>query len=277
MCRVDRDTAKGLCLSPSQMIINRAALHFYEEPPISGARGSGAIFFGGCTMKCIYCQNYLISRYPQGKTYSPLQLAELFRKLEDEGAHNINLVTPTHYSDKIKQALNLYRPRIPIVYNTSGYERKEIIRSLKDYVDIYLPDFKYSCKALAEELSGRPDYPDCATEAIAEMLAQKSNRYDAEGILQEGAIIRHLVLPQELDNSLGVLELIKQNFGNGVTLSLMSQFTPVPHCNRLPRTLKPIEYKAVVARAQSLGFSDIFTQELTSAKPEYTPSFDVCK
>lgn len=275
LCGADRDIAKGKCLAGNDIIVNRAALHFYEEPPISGTKGSGTIFFGGCTMRCVYCQNRVISRLPQGKSHTPLQLANIFRRLEEQGAHNINLVTPTHYSDGIKRALDIYRPAIPIVYNTSGYERDEVIRGLRDYIDIYLPDFKYSCPDTAQELSGRANYPRYALKSIAEMLSQKPhNIYDGCGIMQQGVIVRHLVLPAYLDNSIGVLQQIKDNLGCDVTLSLMSQFTPVAGCTKLPRPLKPIEYKAVVARAQRLGFTDIFIQELTSADPCYIPPFD---
>ncbi|HOK82488.1 MAG TPA: radical SAM protein [Clostridia bacterium] len=275
LCEVDRARGVGLCLAGGKMVINRAALHYYEEPPISGTRGSGTVFFGGCTMKCIYCQNYLISRRPSGKECTPKELAEIIKRLEGEGAHNINLVTPTHFSDGIKKALDIYRPRIPIVYNTSGYELKSEIEALEDYVDIYLPDFKYSDSKLAAELSGRPRYPELALEAIGAMLSQKRNRYDSQGIMLEGVIIRHMVIPGEVPNSIGVLEAILKHFGSGVTLSLMSQFTPIEGCGRLPVRLKPIEYKAVVAKAEKLGFSDVFIQELSSAKPEYTPPFDI--
>lgn len=276
LCEIDRTASvSGLCLATNDMTINRAALHSYEEPPISGTRGSGTVFFGGCTMKCVYCQNGIISRRPIGKTVSPKALADIFMRLEAEGAHNINLVTPTHHSDGIKRALDIYRPRIPIVYNTSGYELASVIRGLKDYIDIYLPDFKYCDSGLAKELSCRPRYPEYAAEALGEMLAQKINRCDAEGILQEGVIIRHLVLPGETRNSIGVLELLNKNFGNGITLSLMSQFTPMEGCARLPRRLKPIEYKTVVSHAVKLGFENVYIQDFDSAKTDYIPDFDI--
>jgi len=274
LCGADRATQPGLCLASNEMVINRAALHFFEEPPISGTKGSGTVFFGGCTMKCVYCQNYDISRAPQGKIYSPRALADIFRRLEGEGAHNINLVTPTHFADGIRDALDLYRPTVPVVYNTSGYELVSEIQKMREYVDVYLPDYKYADTALAAELSGKKNYPGIALAAIGEMLKQKSNRYDSEGIMQEGVIVRHLLIPGELENSFAVLESAKREFGAQTVLSLMSQFTPIAGCARLPRRLKPIEYKSVVARAKSLGFEDVFIQELSSAESSYTPAFD---
>ncbi len=273
-CGVDRSTKLGKCLCGTEAVVNRVALHYYEEPPVSGQYGSGTVFFGGCVMRCAFCQNAEISRAPRGKRYTPQMLADAYKYLEQEGAHNINLVTPTQWSDQIKRSLDIYRPSIPIVYNTSGYELPEVIESLKDYVDVFLPDFKYSDGALAKRLSSREDYPDVAETAIRKMLEIKPPVYE-DDLIKSGVIIRHLVLPGYVKNSFGVLDRIKSAFGTDVTLSLMSQFTPMPHCADPGRPLKPIEYKAVVAHAVALGFEDVFVQECSSVGAEFIPPFDI--
>lgn len=271
-CGVDRTQTLGLCRAPDDIIVSRAALHFYEEPPISGTRGSGAIFFGGCTMRCDFCQNYVISREPKGKIYTVNDLVDAMKSLEDQGAHNINFVTPTHYADKIKRALDIYQPEIPIVYNTSGYETVEAINGLNGYVDIYLPDYKYSDEALGARLSHRKNYPEIALKAIAAMRAQVEDAYSDDGIMQSGVIIRHLVLPNYLQNSLGVIKTVAENFPT-TTLSVMSQFTPIPTCSDPCRTLKPLEYKLALREAEKLGLENVFYQELSSAVSSYTPEF----
>ncbi len=274
MCGVDREEKLGLCLCPSDMIINRIAPHYYEEPPISGTNGSGTVFFGGCVMRCAYCQNSVISREPKGKSYSPLALAEEIKQLEDKGVHNINFVTPTQYSDNIRRALDIYRPRVPIVYNTSGYERVEVIKDLLPYVDVFLPDFKYSDNALALRLSKRDNYVETALNAIQVMLENKPTVYE-KGLLKQGVIIRHLVLPNYVKNSLNALDMIVERFGKDFTMSIMSQFTPMPACDDLNRKLKPIEYKMVLNHAVKLGLENVFIQEMDSAEDIYIPPFDV--
>ena len=276
-CNVDRSVALGACLAPNVMLINRIAPHYYEEPPISGTKGSGTIFFSGCTMRCDFCQNKAISRVPRGIAYTSDDLQKEIKKLEKLGVHNINFVTPTHYSHKIKETLDLYRPNIPIVYNTSGYEKREVIEEMHDYVDIYLPDFKYMDRELAKRLSHREDYPEKALKAIESMLSAKPNECDENGIMRSGVIIRHLVLPYHVDNSIKVLDTIYKEFGTEVTLSLMSQFTPMSDCKELNRALLPIEYKMVVKHAENLGFSDVFIQEASSASSEFIPewNFDI--
>lgn len=273
-CGVDRSVNLGKCLSGDTAIVNRVALHYLEEPPISGQYGSGTVFFGGCVMRCAFCQNAVISRKPVGKRYTPEELAEAYKFLEEEGAHNINLVTPTQWSTQIKKSLEIYRPQLPIVYNTSGYELPEVVESLKDYVDVFLPDFKYSDSALAKRLSGRENYPDIALEAIRKMVELKPPIYE-DDLIKQGVIIRHLVLPGYVKNSLGVLDLIAENIGTDVTLSLMSQFTPMPGCKDPSRPLKPIEYKAVIAHAVKLGFEDVYVQESSSVGKEFIPPFDL--
>lgn len=252
----------------------RAALHFYEEPPISGTRGSGTVFFAGCVMRCEFCQNHVISRVPRGKTYTPAELADVYRNLEDLGAHNINFVTPTQWTDAIIASFKHYRPRVPVVWNTSGYELKDTLDRLSEYVDVWLPDFKYSSRELAGKLSLRADYPEYAYEAVAEMRALRRDRYES-GLIKEGLIIRHLVLPGYINNSFGVLDMIKDAVGTDTTLSLMSQFTPTGNSKTITRKLKPLEYKAVVAHAEKLGFKDVFVQDTDSADESYIPPFDV--
>ena len=272
MCGVDRAFERGKCLAGEKAVVNRAALHFYEEPPISGVKGSGTVFFGGCVMRCEFCQNYEISRMPEGKEYAPEELAGIYRRLEAEGAHNINLVTPTQWSREIRASLDIYRPSVPVVYNTSGYERREIIREMSDYADVFLPDFKYSDEALGRKLSLRADYPRIALDAIEEMLKAKPALYE-DGLIKRGVIIRHLVLPGFVRNSIEALDMLAERFGKDITLSLMSQFTPVTG-RTITRKLKPIEYKAVVAHAEKLGIADIYIQTADSASEEFIPKWE---
>ena len=272
-CNVDRATRLGACLTPADRVaVNRAAPHFYEEPPISGQRGSGTIFFGGCTMRCRYCQNIAISRVPRGRMCTAADLVDLIKGLEGQGVHNINFVTPTHASHLIRAALDRYRPAVPVVYNTSGYECVEVVQALAPYVDIWLPDFKYTDRALADSLSGRPDYPRFALAAIAEMLRQKPCLY-RDGLMRQGVLIRHLVLPGHVDASRRALDALR-TLGKPA-LSLMAQFTPMPLCPELNRPVKPIEYKAVLSYAEKLGFDDIFIQEPESTGTQYIPPFEL--
>ena len=274
MCGVDREREKGVCLCGAEPIVNRAALHFYEEPPVSGTRGSGTIFFGGCIMRCDFCQNYLISRNPVGRSYTPRELSELYKRLESEGAHNINFVSATQWTDAVIESFKFYRPKVPVVWNTSGYERAETVERLQEFVDIWLPDFKYSSEELGRKLSGRSNYPLTALNAISLMRKLSRDRY-VQGIMQSGLIIRHLVLPGYLSNSFGVLDMIKKKIGTQTTVSIMSQFTP-PECSEIIlRRLKPIEYKAVVRYAEKAGFGNAYIQELDSADSSYTPPFEI--
>ena len=209
MCRADRTTASGYCKAPAGILAARAALHFWEEPCISGPQGSGAIFFSGCTLRCCFCQNYKISRAPQGKSISSERLAEIFLELQEQGAHNINLVTATHYLPWILPALDMVKKQlhIPVVYNCGGYERLETIQALRSYVDIWLPDLKYFSSNLSRRYSQAPDYFDRASVAIRQMILQTGTPvFDAQGIMQKGVIIRHLVLPGQKKDS---IQLIK--------------------------------------------------------------------
>lgn len=224
-------------------------------------------------MRCDFCQNALISRAPKGKRYTPKDLAEEIKRLEGEGVHNINFVTPTQWSDQIRKALDIYRPAIPIVYNTSGYEKVEVVKELLPYVDIFLPDYKYGNQTLGLRLSKRKNYPEIALDAIELMIKEKPPIYEGD-LLKQGVIIRHLVLPGYVDNSKEALSLLVERLGTDFTISLMSQFTPMEGCLDPSRRLKPIEYKMVINHALKLGLTNIFTQEISSAEEEYIPDFD---
>lgn len=247
----------------------------WEEPVISGTNGSGAIFFSGCNLRCIYCQNYNISHNYTGRDYSPRELADLFKKLEDSKVHNINLVTATHYMNKVLDALDIYKPSVPIVYNTGGYEDPKLIRRLKGYVDIYLPDLKYSDNSLALKLSGAKDYFEIATNAIKEMYRNEPNDIIENGLMKKGVIIRHLIIPCEIKNSLGVAEWINSNIPHNKYISVMSQFTPhgeIEGDSKYNRKLKPLEYKLIVSKF--MDYDNAYVQDMTSSTEEFIPDFE---
>ncbi len=281
-CLVDRAAGEiGLCGQGQEIRIARAALHPYEEPSVSGTRGSGTVFFVGCSLGCVFCQNRKISRAQElGEIVTPDDLAEIFLRLEEEGAHNINLVTPTHFADGVIEALTRVRNRltIPVLYNTSGYERVETLRRLEGLVDIYMPDFKYADFALAESLSSAPDYPEVVEAALLEMYRQVgAYELDREGLLRRGLLVRHLVLPGFRKDSMAVLDRLGELFPKrDILLSLMSQYTPdfaadAP-ISSLHRRLTRFEYESVAERALTLGFEG-YLQEKSSASVSYTPEF----
>lgn len=256
-------------------MVARAALHFWEEPCISGKNGSGTVFFSGCNMRCCFCQNWQISKQAQGKQVSDKQLKQIFNKLISKGAHNINLVTPSHYALQLVPLLD--NIKVPVVWNSSAYEEVETLKKLKDKVQIYLPDFKFSSAELANRYAHCPDYPQKAKQAITEMVLQRGKYKMQDGIMVSGVIIRHLVLPGQLENTYGVIDWVSENFSQGeVKLSLMSQFTPQPDCtlDQLGRTIDKREY--ILARNYMIkkGFADGYCQDLSSAKSAYTPEFD---
>lgn len=276
-CHARRQEGRaGLCGANATLRVARSALHFWEEPPISGTRGSGTVFFAGCSLGCVYCQNRQISRGGMGKTLTVSELAALFRSLEQQGAHNINLVTPTHYALPIAEAVALYGKRLPIVYNTSGYERPELIRYLADTVDVYLTDLKYAEAASASAFSHAADYPAVAREALAAMVETVGEpRFDQEGMLQKGVVVRLLVLPSIEHEAMMNLKYLKQAFGDRIIVSIMNQYTPVGE--GLPAPLqKPLEksaYRTVVEYARSLGFRYAYIQEGETAKESFIPPF----
>lgn len=258
------------------MRIARAALHHGEEPPISGERGSGAVFFTGCPLGCAYCQNGEISRMENpGKPVGPEELSAVFSDLIGQGAHNINLVTPTHFVPQVCEALRLCRPTVPVVYNTSGYERVETLRLLEGLVDIYLPDFKYAEAQLAGALSRAEDYPQRALAAIGEMVRQAGPPvYGADGLMRRGVLIRHLILPGHTRNSMAALEILAESFP-GIPVSLMAQYTPQAPVEGFPELSRPItrrELEKVQARLFDLGLEG-FVQSRSAQGRGYIPDF----
>jgi len=275
-CNIDRMKGVGVCGVCFQPKVAKAYLHKWEEPVISGENGSGTIFFSGCNLKCVYCQNYLISHQGQGKYITFERLAEIFKELEESGATNINLVSPSHYVDAIINALNIYRPHIPIVYNSSGYDSVENLERLKDYVDIFLVDFKYYSSELSKKYSNAQDYPEVAKNAILKMRELQPKEVIENDIMKKGVIIRHLVLPNSTDDSIEILKWIKENIKNPF-ISLMGQYTPMYNSDKfsdINRKIKPIEYKRVESFMLSLGLTEGYTQELISADGCYVPNFD---
>ena len=275
-CGVDRSVKKGYCGMGENPRLARAALHFWEEPCISGTQGSGTVFFSGCTLRCAYCQNYSISHQGEGKEISVSRLADIFRMLEDQGAHNINLVTATPFIPAVLSALEMYRPAIPIVWNSGGYEKAETIKRLEGAVDIYLPDFKHFSPRLAKLCAGAPDYFDHAAAAIAQMRRQTGPAlYDEKGIMKKGTLLRHLILPGCTMDSCRVLRYIAENIPD-TPVSLMRQYSPVPWCDipGLDRKITDQEYDRVLACYQELGLFG-YTQEKESATTAYTPAFDL--
>ena len=282
LCGVDRAVKLGYCGCSDKVKVARAALHFWEEPCISGTNGSGTVFFSGCTLRCCYCQNYEISSKCFGKEISVLRLAEIFLELQAKGAHNINLVTGTQYIPQILLALDKVRSslKIPVVYNCGGYERIETVKALKGYVDIFLPDLKYFSSELSRKYSGAADYFEVASKAVAQMIEQTGGlEFDRQGIMQKGVIIRHLVIPGARKDSIKILNWINDNLPKGkFLLSLMSQYTPIRPASKyreLGRRITSLEYNSVVDEAIRLGLTDGFMQEKSSAKEEYTPPFDL--
>ncbi|MDD3165273.1 MAG: radical SAM protein [Oscillospiraceae bacterium] len=279
MCGVNRAAgARGVCGMDAQMRVARAMPHFWEEPPISGSFGSGAVFFSGCTLGCRFCQNAQISSEGYGAAISPAKLREIFlRLLEEEGCQNINLVTPTHFLPSILPALTPKLPA-PVVYNCGGYERVETLRALEGLVDIYLPDFKYWTGALAQDLAGAADYPAVAKAAISEMVRQTGPaQYDAEGGMTRGTLVRHLVLPGQVGNSLDILSWLSEAFPRGtVPVSVMCQYTPMPGMTApYDRRVTADEYAAVMSWMRLCGLDDGFVQDFDAASGEFIPSFQL--
>ena len=275
LCGVDRRAGEtGRCRAPALPVVARAARHDWEEPCISGSRGSGAVFFSGCSLGCVYCQNQEISRSIRGKTLDVSGLRELFARLRDSGVHNINLVTGAPYADVIAEALEV-PPGIPVVWNSGGYERVETLRMLEGKIDVWLPDMKYADGRLAAELSGAPDYYEIADAAIREMARHAGPPvFDGEGILLRGVLVRHLVLPGYTGNSKDVLEWFSGVFPRGEALfSLMAQYTPNGSGGPL-RRLTEAEFREVSDYMYMLGIRRGYVQELSSAEGEYVPPFD---
>lgn len=279
-CNVDRSVRMGTCQETNEMRVARAALHFGEEPCVSGKGGSGTVFFTGCSLRCVFCQNGAISRGGGsfGKNVTPQELRKIFFSLIDKGAHNINLVTPSHFTRQIIEALDGGLP-VPVIWNSSGYERVSTLKMLKGHVQVYMPDFKYSSKLLAEEYSGAPDYPKLAYEAISEMIEQVDElSFDSNGMIRSGVIVRHLVLPGAGANTRGVIDLVKKMPQDKLIFSLLGQYTPCDGIGErfpeLARTLSETEYCSAEEYLSLSGIENYYTQELTSAGEDFIPIFD---
>lgn len=284
-CLVNRQEGqRGFCLSDDKVIIARADLHMWEEPCISGKTGSGTVFFSGCNLRCIYCQNYEIAAAIKGREVSVCELADIFLSLQQKNASNINLVTPDHFILQIVQAILLAKQKglvIPVVYNGSGYEKPEVIKSLKGIVDIFLTDFKYMEKELAQRLSGALDYPKVAKDALDAMVKVAGRPvFDEDGMMRSGVIVRHLLLPAHKKNAKKVIHYVYETYGDDVYISLMNQYTPFErlkdneNCKELCRKVTKREYEAVISYMLELGVQNAFIQEGDTAKESFIPDFN---
>lgn len=276
-CFVDRTTTSGACGEKENIRVAKYYLHPFEEPPISGEKGSGTIFFVGCSLRCVFCQNFDLSRSNRGKEISPSELAEIFKELERAGAANINLVTPTHFVRKIAQAFEIYRPNIPVVYNTHSYETLETLRIIDPYVDVYLADLKFFSPELSKRYTNRSDYFSVASNAVSFMVNSKKTTFDQNGMMREGVIVRHMIIPLGTQDSKKILRWFADNKKNNAYFSLMAQYTPFGRLENFPELLRPItarEYNRVYDELLSLGITEYFAQELGSSSESFIPSWD---
>ena len=284
-CLVDRTGGQtGFCLADDRIMVARAALHMWEEPCISGAGGSGTVFFSGCNLRCVYCQNYEIAAGRSGRPVSVRRLAQIFLELQEKGAANINLVTPDHYVIGAARAVLQAKEKgliVPVIYNGSGYEKQEVIRKLSGIVDIFLTDFKYMDAGLAAKYSSAPDYPAAARAALAGMVETVGEPvFDGNGMMQKGVIVRHLLLPGHKQNARDVIRYVYETYKDRVYLSLMNQYTPFerlkenPDYREICRKVTKREYESVVAYAIGLGITNAFIQEGDTAEESFIPPFD---
>ncbi|MCI6879246.1 MAG: radical SAM protein [Lachnospiraceae bacterium] len=281
-CKVDRRAGKtGFCGMTSEVMAARAALHFWEEPCISGTEGSGAVFFSGCTLRCVFCQNHEIAAGAVGKPVTEERLSRIFLELQEKGANNINLVTATQFLPTVIPALQHAKKMgltIPIVYNTGGYEKVETLRLLEELVNIWLPDCKYRSAELAARYSRAADYPETVKTALAEMVRQTgAPMFDRRGMMKKGVIVRHLVLPGCVSDSKDVLEYLWDTFGNQIYVSIMSQYTPLPHVAAYPEINRKVtdeEYEEIVDYARFLGMSQVYIQEGGCVGESFIPPFN---
>ncbi len=281
-CRARHDQGeRGFCGADQELRVARASLHMWEEPPLSGSKGSGTVFFSGCSLRCVYCQNRAISRGQAGKSITVQRLAEIFLEQQERGAHNLNLVTGDHYIPQILAALTEAKTggfHLPVVWNCSGYQSVDSLRLLEGFVDIWLTDFKYLSPERAERYSRARDYPEVAWAAAEEMFRQQPKAcFDAEGIMQKGLIFRHLLLPGGLEDGKNVLQKLFSRFGNRVWYSLMSQYTPMPDLDEYPelqRRVTGAEYDELVDFCVDLGMENAFVQEGEAAEESFIPAFD---
>ena len=274
--RSENENIGGVCGMPNTAVVARAALHFWEEPCISGTNGSGTVFFSGCSLHCVFCQNSDISTKNIGKTVTVSQLVDIFKNLEHQGAHNINLVTPTHFTDQIISALDIYKPSIPIVYNSSGYETVGTLKRLEDHVDIFLMDFKYIDDNKAKAYSNATDYPEVCQKALLEAYRQQPICVFKEGIMQKGLIVRHLLMPQATRDALLIFDWVRHNTPNAY-FSVMSQYLPLGKAADMPiinRKVTTREYNKVIDYISDSNFNNCYVQERSSADKSFIPTFD---
>lgn len=275
-CGVDRNNFKGRCGETQDMRIAKFYLHPFEEPFISGQRGSGTIFFSGCSLKCVFCQNYELSRSERGKIITPEELAKIFKQLEDMGAHNVNLVNPTHFVNQIFEAVKIYKPKIPIVYNTHGYESEQSLDTALEFVDVFLPDLKYYSNAVSQRYSLTSDYFEHAQKAIKKMMDKRQTIIEG-GIIKRGVCIRHLILPLNLADTLKIIEWYGENVKNGAYFSLMAQYTPFGNIENFPELKRKItkrEYERASNALMQLNLDSCFVQQLKSSGEQFIPSWD---
>lgn len=281
-CGADRENGGiGVCGCDGRIFLSRAALHYWEEPPISYKNGSGTVFFSGCNLGCVFCQNREISRNMCGKEVTQDRLYEIFVSLKEQGAHNINLVTPTHYTEQIIPVLKRAKEEklgIPIVWNSGGYEKAETVRKLKGLVDIYLPDFKYFCAGTAKKYSGAADYPFYAKSALDEMVSQAGTPVIHRGTMRRGVIVRHLILPGRAEESKEIIGYLHGRYGDSVYISIMNQYTPMESVKtaypELYRKVTEAEYNSVVEYARNIGVKNAFIQDGDTAEESFIPPFD---
>ena len=276
MCGVDRSRRKGFCGLGGEMLLGRVAPHLWEEPPISGVRGTGALFFSGCTLRCVYCQNGEISHRNAGKPFSPAELANAMKRLADLGVHTVSFITATPFVPQVLEALEIWRPPLPLVWNSSGYERVETLKMLEGVIDVYLPDLKHWSSRMGRLCAGAPDYFDAASAAIREMCRQTGAPvYDENGVMKKGTLVRHLILPGLTGESMRLLSWIRDELPAGTPVSLMRQYVP---CNGveipgLGRRITENEYRRVRDHMEALGLPG-YEQEAASAEAEFIPSFN---
>jgi len=281
-CHVDRTRGvKGYCKTTDELVVARAALHMWEEPCISGENGSGTVFFSGCAVGCVYCQNYHIARGLAGKNITINRLSEIFTELQKKGANNINLVTPSHYTPQIIEAIARARRKglnLPIVYNCSGYEKTDTLKMLDGYIDVYLTDFKYANEKLAKRYSNAPDYFAVACAAIGEMVRQTGEpEFNDDGMMTKGVIVRHLMLPGCIEDSRRIIKYLYETYGNSIYISIMNQFTPLKHVEKYPEINRKItreEYEELIDYAVGLGVENGFIQEGETASESFIPEFN---
>ncbi len=274
-CGADREKQAGVC-GVKAITVAKHYLHPFEEPALSLSGKSGAVFFGGCSLRCVFCQNYELSRAKRGRSVTPKELTDIFKQLEDMGAENIDLVTPDHISPYLAEALALYKPKVPVVYNSSGYCKMEALKEIDPYIDIYLPDLKFFSPDLSKRYTGRSDYFEYASKAVG-FMAKKPLLFDEKGQMKSGLIIRHLILPSCTSDSLKILDFLKSTIPESVPLSLMRQYTPMGEAERFPelqRKLTKREYDRVKNYALALGFSFLYTQEKKSADMSFVPDWN---